>query len=273
MTCPRASWHRTYAVNLARAASTLPELELTLLVQNPKQARGMQGRVVTAGTWADDVAVIHKPAQVMDPADLRLLFESKARLVITYQDLIAFRIPLVFASERRFESYRATSRLMLPAVQGVIAISDSVRCEIAGEFGIPPDEIPVVMHAADDSCGRRIAQAGRPFGCPSNISSAWPAIIRTRISATCSMRTLGSGCAGRTVSPHNSFSPAMPLGPGPACILILSRALRLRAWFCSALSRSASLQRFTNARSRSFSRRCTRDSGCLRSKRWRWAHP
>ena len=90
---------RTYAVNLARQLGKLPEIELTLLVQNPAQAKGMQGRVVTAEAWADDVAVIHKPAQVMDPAELRLLFESSAHLVITYQDLIAFRIPLVFASE------------------------------------------------------------------------------------------------------------------------------------------------------------------------------
>ncbi len=149
---------RTYAVNLARELGKLPELELTLLVQSPAQARGMQGRVVAAAAWADDVAVIHKPAQVLDPAELRLLFESKAQLVITYQDLIAFRIPLVFASESRFDSYRATSRLALPAVQRVIAISQSVRDEIAAEFGIPHSEIPVVMHGADSGNGPRAAQ-------------------------------------------------------------------------------------------------------------------
>jgi glycosyltransferase involved in cell wall biosynthesis len=136
---------RTYAVNLARALVNLPEVELTLLVREQAQAKGMTGRVVTAEAWADDVAVIHKPAQVVDPALLRLLFESSARLVLTYQDLIAFRIPLAFGSEARFESYRATSRLILPAVQGVIAFSESVRSEIAAEFGIPHDEIPVVM--------------------------------------------------------------------------------------------------------------------------------
>ena len=90
---------RTYAVNLARELGKLPEIELTLLVQNPVQAKGMKGRVVAAATWADDVDLIHKPAQVMDPGELRLLFESRAHVVITYQDLIAFRIPLVFASE------------------------------------------------------------------------------------------------------------------------------------------------------------------------------
>jgi glycosyltransferase involved in cell wall biosynthesis len=139
---------RTYAVNLARALVNLPEIELTLLVRERGQAKGMNGRVVTPEAWADDVAVIHKPAQVVDPALLRLLFESSAHLVLTYQDLIAFRIPLVFGSEARFESYRATSRLVLPAVQRVIAYSESVRGEIAAEFGIPHVEIPVVMLGA-----------------------------------------------------------------------------------------------------------------------------
>ena len=153
---------RTYALSLARELVKLPELELTLLVQNPAQARGLRGRVVPAAAWADDVDVIHKPAQVVDPGELRLLFESNAHLVITYQDLIAFRIPLVFASESRFDTYRATSRLVLPAVQRVIAISQSVRDEIAGEFGIPHSEIPVVMHGAENGISAG-ARAIRPI--------------------------------------------------------------------------------------------------------------
>jgi glycosyltransferase involved in cell wall biosynthesis len=155
---PEQVGSRTYAVNLARELGKLPDLELTLLVQNPAQARGMHGRVVAAAAWGDDVAVIHKPAQVLDPAELRLLFESNAQLVITYQDLIAFRIPLVFASESRFDTYRATSRLVLPAVQQVIAISQSVRDEIAAEFGIPHSEIPVVKHGADSGNEPRAAR-------------------------------------------------------------------------------------------------------------------
>jgi glycosyltransferase involved in cell wall biosynthesis len=151
---------RTYAVNLARALAKLPEIDLTLLIQGPSQAKGMTGRVITVDAWADDVDVIHKPGQVVDAALLRLLFESSAHLVITYQDLIAFRIPLVFGSEARFESYCATSRLMLPAVQRVIAYSESVKSEIAAEFGIPRDEIPVVMLGSENpgGSGSRLAR-------------------------------------------------------------------------------------------------------------------
>ena len=152
---------RTYAVNLARELVKLPEVELTLLVQHPAQAKGMIGRIVTTERWADDVEVIHKPAQVMDPAELRLLFESSAKLVITYQDLIAYRIPQVFASATRFETYRATSRLMLPAVQKIVAISESVSREITAEFGIPQAELCVVAHGADDQEDPRSRQKNR----------------------------------------------------------------------------------------------------------------
>jgi len=140
---------RTYAVKLAQALAELPEIELTLLVRNPAQARGLNGRVVTPEQWRDDVALIHRPAQVMDRQDLGLLFQSSAHVIITYQDLIAYRIPLVFPCEAEFEAYRATSRLTLPAVQRVIAISENVAREVAIEFGIPADEIPVVAHGVE----------------------------------------------------------------------------------------------------------------------------
>ena len=102
----------------------------------------------------------------MDPAELGLLFESSAQLVITYQDLIAYRIPLVFASEARFETYRATSRLALPAFQRIIAYSESVSREIVSEFGIPRDDITVVMLAADDAAGSKAQIARRSLGLP-----------------------------------------------------------------------------------------------------------
>jgi len=135
---------RTYAISLARALALLPEIELTLLVRKPAQARGLKGRVQTPEQWTDDVALIHKPGQVVDRGELRLLFESSAHVIITYQDLIAFRIPSAFPGNARFEEYRATSRLTLPAAQRLIAFSESVGSEIASEFGIPREEIPVV---------------------------------------------------------------------------------------------------------------------------------
>jgi glycosyltransferase involved in cell wall biosynthesis len=135
---------RTYAVSLARALAGLPEIDLTLLVAQPAQARGLKGRVVTEAQWQDDVAVIHKPSQVMNPEELVLLFGSTAHLVLSYQDLIGYRIPLSYPSDRQFEEYRATSSLSLQAVQRILAYTQSVADEIHAEFGIPHEDIPVV---------------------------------------------------------------------------------------------------------------------------------
>jgi glycosyltransferase involved in cell wall biosynthesis len=135
---------RTYALSLARALAGLPEIELTLLVANPAQASGLKGRVVTEEQWSDDVAVIHKPSQVMDPRELVLLFGSTAHVVLSYQDLIGYRIPLSYPSDRQFEEYRATSSLALQAVQRILAYTQNVADEISAEFGIPLEDIPVV---------------------------------------------------------------------------------------------------------------------------------
>jgi len=135
---------RTYAVSLARCLGEIPDIELTVLVRDPAQARGLKGRVVTEEQWNDDVAVIHKPSQVTAPRELKLLFESSAHIVVTFLDLIGYRIPLAYPNDAEFDRYRATSGLSLPAVQRVLAISESARAEIAAEFGVPHDEIAVV---------------------------------------------------------------------------------------------------------------------------------
>ena len=98
---------RTYAVCLANALAELTEIDLTLIVNHESQAEGLNGRVVTSEQWADDVAVIHKPAQVGEPNELALLFDSTAHLVITYQDLIAYRIASRF---RRMRNSTGTGR-------------------------------------------------------------------------------------------------------------------------------------------------------------------
>src|SRR5262249_6854112 len=135
---------RTYAVCLAQALADLPEIELTLLVRDPTRAQGLSGRVVTEEQWLDDVAVIHRPGQVLDPSELRLLFGSSAHVVITYQDLIGYNTPLVFPTDAEFDRYRATSSLSLQAVQRILAYSESAAGEITAEFGIPREEIAVV---------------------------------------------------------------------------------------------------------------------------------
>ncbi len=135
---------RTYAVSLGRALAELPGIELTLLANWPSQAEGLKGRLVLEDEWRDDVAVIHKPAQVFDWRQLKLLFESSSHIIITYQDLIAYRIASTFGIEADFERYRTTSTLSIQASQRFIAYSETARREIAFEFCIPPAEIAVI---------------------------------------------------------------------------------------------------------------------------------
>jgi glycosyltransferase involved in cell wall biosynthesis len=140
---------RTYAVCLGQALGSLPDLELTLLVRDRAAAAGLSGRVVMSEQWQDDVQVIHKPAQVVETSELQLLFGSSAHLVVTYQDLIGYQIPLVFPDDTGFDRYRSTSSLTLPAVQRVIAYSDNAGAEIAAEFGIPRSDVAIVPLGVD----------------------------------------------------------------------------------------------------------------------------
>ena len=145
---------RTYAVSLGRALAELPGIELTLLAQWPAQAEGLKGRLVLQEDWSNDVAVIHKPAQVFDWRQLKLLFESSAHVILTYQDLIAYRIPANFKTEEDFERYRTTSALSVQAAQHIIAYSETARREIAVEFGISPAEISVTPLGVEPRCSR-----------------------------------------------------------------------------------------------------------------------
>jgi glycosyltransferase involved in cell wall biosynthesis len=140
---------RTYAVCLGQYLSKIPEIELTLLVREPAQADGLEGRVVTPDQWQDDVDVIHKPAQVIAPAELKLLFDSSAHVVMTYQDLIGYQIPSAFSTDLQHDHYRATSSLSIQAVQRIIAYSRNAGREITAEFGIPADEVCVVPLGVD----------------------------------------------------------------------------------------------------------------------------
>ena len=140
---------RTYAVSLGPCLGENPEIELTLLVREPAQADGLKGRVVTSEQWRDDVEVIHKPAQVIAPRELKLLFESSAHVVITYQDLIGYQVPSVVPNDWQHDQYRGTSSLSMQSVQRVIAYSESARHEITAEFGIPAEEVCVVPLGVD----------------------------------------------------------------------------------------------------------------------------
>ena len=177
---------RTYAVCLANALAEIPEIDMTLLVLHESQAGGLKGRVVTEEQWTDDVAVIHKPSQVGNQTELSLLFQSSAHVIITYQDLIAYRIPSAFSSDAEFNSYRATSRLSVMGAQRIIAYSENAHREISKEFGTPGDEITVTPLGVDADwfAGRGAGDRAilNEMKMPAPIFSVSRPIIRIRIS-------------------------------------------------------------------------------------------
>ena len=70
-------------------------------------------------------------------------------MIVTYQDLIGYRIPQVFPTDAEFHSYRATSCLSLQGSQRILAYSESAAREIVEEFGVPPEEVVVVPLGVD----------------------------------------------------------------------------------------------------------------------------
>jgi len=140
---------KMYAVSLGRALSLRPEIDLTLLAVHPLQADGITGRLVSPEEWADDVAIVHKPAQIFDRTHARLLFESKAHVVLTYQDLIAYRMAEVFPDEAAYNAYQQTSRLTIPAAQAILTYSENTAREVAAEFGADSAAIHPVFLGVD----------------------------------------------------------------------------------------------------------------------------
>lgn len=165
---------KTYALSLGKALAKLPEVELSMLAFHPLQAEGVEGRLVHPDEWADDVHIIHKPAQVFDPAHARLLFESRAHVAVTHQDLIAYRMAEAFNDERVFDEHRQITRLVLPAMQAILTPSANTAQEVKFEFASLIDtEVVHPVHEGGDV---------EEFGLPTFDAEAEEVLARLRIS-------------------------------------------------------------------------------------------
>jgi glycosyltransferase involved in cell wall biosynthesis len=138
-----------HAICLAQSLARCPEIELTLVVRKPEQAKGLDGRVVIEERALHDVEIIHKPGQVFDPADLSLLFRSTAHAVVSHLDLIAHRAHGVFHEQTAAYRYRAMSHLVLHAAQATIAISEHARNEMISEYSLPEEAVFVTPLGID----------------------------------------------------------------------------------------------------------------------------
>jgi glycosyltransferase involved in cell wall biosynthesis len=141
-----------YAVELARALRRASAWDLVVAAETEGQRRllsPLDAPVYLPEETLPAVQVTHRPAQVFAARHLPLLLRSSGALVITYQDLIAYRAASTHSSAAAYERYRAVSRLSVRAAQQIIAISEHTRKDIAREFDLDERDIPVVYHGVD----------------------------------------------------------------------------------------------------------------------------
>jgi GT2 family glycosyltransferase len=136
-------------IGLARSLSGIPEVELTLVMRHLEQAAGIPARLVSAEDQLLDVELIHRPAEVFNAADLRLLFASPAHVIVTQPDLIAHRVQALFGDQEAADRHRTTNALALRCAQAVITPSEESRREIVAEYGLPEAEIAVIPPGLD----------------------------------------------------------------------------------------------------------------------------
>ena len=84
---------RTDALTLANALAEFPEIDLSVLVNEPRQSAGFTGRLITPDDWHDDFAVIHKPAPFRSREELAIPFSSSAHVIVTYDGVAPERAP------------------------------------------------------------------------------------------------------------------------------------------------------------------------------------
>lgn len=142
-----AALHRSPAIDLrvvvppdlggyARAAfATLPGIELLPFSE------------VGPGTERTDV--VHRPFQVSSSDDLELLRRLGERLVITHQDLIAYRNPGYFPAFPQWQDHRRLTRLAMAVADRVVFFSEHAARDAAAEDLVDAERSAVVHIGVD----------------------------------------------------------------------------------------------------------------------------
>jgi glycosyltransferase involved in cell wall biosynthesis len=102
--------------------------------------------------------VVHRPSQVFSPSDLALLLPLGRRMVVTHQDLIAYRIPSYHERVEDWERYRRVTRSTLAAADHVVFFSEHALRDAAADQLVDPRTSSVVPIGVD----HRVAPAPAP---------------------------------------------------------------------------------------------------------------
>lgn len=99
------------------------------------------------GAAPDDV--VHRPYQVSGAEDMRWLLQMGRRVVITHQDLIAYRNPGYFAAAEDWQDYRRMTRETLALADRVLFFSEHAARDARSEGLVEDDRSEVVLIGAD----------------------------------------------------------------------------------------------------------------------------
>lgn len=116
--------------------------------------------------------IVHRPSQVFSVDDLNLIVPLGRRLVLTHQDLIAYRAPSYHDAPEHWLRYRRATRTALSAADLVVFFSEHARADAIADDLVDPASARVVPIGADHravaapSCARRpprLATREAPF--------------------------------------------------------------------------------------------------------------
>lgn len=108
--------------------------------------------------------VVHRPFQVTNQADIRMLLRVGHRIVLTHQDLIAYRNPAYFPDSTVWLAYRQLTREALAIADRVLFFSEHAAADALGEALVERDRASVVPIGVDHQCIPQAASTPPPEG-------------------------------------------------------------------------------------------------------------
>jgi glycosyltransferase involved in cell wall biosynthesis len=112
--------------------------------------------------------VVHRPDQVFSPSDLLLLAPLGRRMVVTHQDLIAYRNPGYAEELEAWHRHRRVTRSALSAVDAVVFFSEHARRDALADDLVDPTTATVVPIGTDHRVTAAGATSRRPAGVPAD---------------------------------------------------------------------------------------------------------
>ena len=110
--------------------------------------------------------IVHRPYQVSDPRDLKFLASLGERLVLTHQDLIAYRNPTYFRSSGAWQSYRRVTAEAMALSSLVLFFSEHARADALADDLVPAERARVVLLGTDHAVTRDRPAASPPTSDP-----------------------------------------------------------------------------------------------------------